>query len=212
MNADATTAGRIIPCVFPAELACLLPGQYNMQPAYIELDLREGTLLADYWPNVECRIAGAVTDGFERYYPIPALTAEAANVLMEELLPLTEQIVGGWEEEWDGCNRIVSLSPEAHAAQAKILERLGVSADGPECQVYEDGDLVGVWELDGVTNGYEVEEYGITAATTDERLREIEALILQGMEDCGAYRVNTCAALLPHLQGLRDELATDDDC
>ncbi|WP_331753852.1 hypothetical protein [Streptomyces sp. NBC_00826] len=74
---------------------------------------------------------------------------------------------------------------------------------------FDEGDLVGVWDIDGAVNGCEVEEYGITAETGDERLDEIEQEILTDLAGCGEGSVNVCHGLGAHLRSLRDELRHD---
>ena len=205
---------RIIPCTSPTKLFRHYDGQSEPQPAYIELDLRHGTLLADYNSEVGNGVPGAVYHGFERRYRIPALTAEAANQVMEELVPLAERILADWKEEWDGNNMVARLGEDAQEAEEEIQEKLGLNLGygdyGADTQGFDSSDVVVAWDIDVATNGNEVDDYDITADTTDERLDEIEKEILADLAECGEGGVVVCHGLDDYLRGLRDELADED--
>ncbi|OLO25473.1 hypothetical protein PZ61_0237960 [Streptomyces sp. MNU77] len=59
----------------------------------------------------------------------------------------------------------------------------------------------------GATNGYEAEEHGITAETSDERLDEIAEKITGDLAECGSSTVAVVRGLDDYLRGLRAELA-----
>ena len=208
-----TTAVRVIACDSATELYRRYKGQSEAQPCYIELDLREGTLLADWDAEVGGAVPFPVHHGFERRYGIPLLTGDAANRVMEEIRPLAERILADWEQEWDGNNMVARLGSDALAAEEEIEKHLGLgySSYGDSNQGFDESDLIADWDLDGAVNGCEAEEYGITADTTDERLDEIEAEILAGLADCGASPVAVCADLGDELRRLRDEAAAGED-
>ncbi|MFI2078536.1 hypothetical protein [Streptomyces triculaminicus] len=211
----STTAVRIIRCTNPTELYRHYDGQSAPQPVYIELDLREGTLLADYNAEVGNLLPDAVRDGFERRYRIPILTAEAANRTMEELLPLAERILADWEQEWDGNNHRAVLGLEAREAEAAIEKKLGLNLShgdlDADTQGFDPKDLLDLWGLDSATNGSEAEDYGITAGTTDERLGEIAADILSNLAECGTEgSTPVCHGLAGYLRQLRDDAASED--
>lgn len=205
------TSVRIIPCTDPAGLHHHYPGQSKSQPAYIELDLREGTLSAGWnaeFGNTEPR---TVRNGLDRRYGIPILTGDAANRVMQELAPLAEQILGDWEEYWDGNNTVARLGPDAQAAEGQIETRLGLRGDTGERRDFPPADLVTGWDVDGAINGFEAEEYGITAETTDERLAEIEAEIAASLVDVSSSPVIVLLGVGAYLRDLRDALAADQD-
>lgn len=195
---------RIIACTSPTELYRHYDQQSEAQPAYIELDLRQGTLLADYNSEVGNAIPSEVFHGFERRYGVPVLTGEAANRVMEEIAPLTARILADWEEQWDGNNKRAVLGPDAQEAEEAIKELLG-EAD------HDDRDLVAQWDIDGAVNGYEAEEYGIAASTTDERLEEIAQKIEKDMAETGDTAVAVVHGLVTYLRGLRESAAADDE-
>lgn len=203
---------NIIDCTASDELFRHYDGQSEQQPAYLELDLREGTLLADYDSEVGGAVPFSVYHGFERRYGIPTLTGDAANRVMREIAPLAERILGDWKEDWDGNNMRAYLGDDAQAAEAEIEECLGLKlgyGDDPN-QGFDDSDLVVMWDIDGAVNGQEASEYNITGDTTDARLDEIEQEILKDLAECGPAGVVVCHGLDGYLRNVRDELAEDE--
>lgn len=201
---DLTITVRVLDCTDPTGLFRQYHGQSEPQPAYLVLDLRDGTLRADYDPEVGPAAPAAVHHGFERRWGIPVLTGEAANRVMAEIAGLAGRILADFEEHWDGRNTVARLGEDAQAAEDEIRAWLGPASDSN--QGFPPSDLVGVWDVGwGVLNGYETEEFGITAETTGTRLDEIEAEILSGLAGTGANPVAVCAGLAAHLGELRDE-------
>ncbi|MGW2689807.1 helix-turn-helix domain-containing protein [Streptomyces sp. NPDC001414] len=203
-------AVRIIDCTEPAELYRHYEGEFEPQGAYIELDLREGSLLADYNSEVGNAVPEAVCHGFEIRFSIPVLTADAANRVMRELAPLAERMLADWEEEWNGNNHVARLGGDAQAAYTEIEQHLGCDAYGDDTQGFDGSDLVTVWDVDGATNGCEADEYDITADTTDARLDEIEVEILKELADVSESTVVVAHGLDGYLKSLRDGLADED--
>ena len=210
----STTTVRIIECTEPTELYRRYDNEFQAQPAYIELDLRNGTLLADWDAEVGNAVPAAVHHGFERRYPIPVLTGDAANRTMTELAPLAERIVADWQEEWDGNNSVAVLGPDARAAEEEIREKLGCDLSygtiDADTQGFDPSDLVAQWDIDGATNGAEATEYGITADTSDERLDEIEAEITKDLASVSDSNVAVVHGLGDYLRQVRDEQANED--
>jgi hypothetical protein len=206
-----TTAVRIIKCISATELYRRYDNQSEAQPAYIELDLHQGVLLADYNPEVGNALPDTVRHGFDRRYGIPILTAAAANRTMAELAPLAERILADWEQDFDGNNMVARLGEDARAAEAEIEEKLGLNLGygDAENQGFDEADIVAEWDIDGATNGGEAEEYGITADTTDDRLDDIEAEIAKDMAGIGASDVAVVHGLNTYLRDMRDHLADE---
>lgn len=202
---------EIIECTDPTALYRHYDGQSEAQGAYIELDLREGKLFADYNGDIGNGVPFSVYHGFDRRYSVPVLTADAVNRVVRELAPLANRILADWEEVWDGRNMVAELGDDAKAAEAEIEERLGLSLGygdyGFENQGFGDEDLVAEWDIDGATNGCEAEEYSITAETTDERLDEIEAEITRDLAEGSPSEVAVVHGLDEYLRGLRRDLA-----
>lgn len=206
---------RVIECTDPAELFRHYDGQSEPQPVYIELDTQNETLSATYNGEIGNAVPATVYHGLDRRYGIPILTADAANRIMHEIAPFADRIIAGTTVEWDGSNNVAILNEDAQAAEEEIEELLGLPSqehgysDEPN-QGFADEDLVGVWDIDGATNGSEVDDYGITADTTDTRLEEIEQEILSDLAVCNGSTVAVCHGLDDYLKGLRDELADED--
>lgn len=203
---------RIIECTNPTGLHCHYNGQTSAQPAYIELDLREGTLHATYNGEIGNAVPGTVYHGFQRRYTIPVLTGQAANEAMARIAPLADRMLADWKEVWDGNNMVARLGEDAQAAEEEIEEELGCNIGygdiDADTQGFDEADLVQEWDVDAIVDGNEVEEHGITADTTDTRLEAIAEGFLQELAGDGGVAV--CDGLVGYLQGLRDELAEED--
>ncbi|MFB7359601.1 hypothetical protein [Streptomyces gardneri] len=195
-----------------AELHLQYDGQSEPQPAYLELDLKNGRLYADTDSVVGSGSPASVYYGFDRRYGIPALTGEAADRLMEEIRPLVQRILADWEEVWDGNNMVARLGDDAAEAEEEIEEIVGRYEN--EYDV-DPADKIAVWDLDGAVNGQEAEEYDITKDTSDERLDEIALDIRTNLAGCDSdsRTVNTVVVegLEEYLQGLRDNAGADDE-
>ncbi|MDX3232566.1 hypothetical protein [Streptomyces sp. ME19-01-6] len=209
MSPTGTTV-RIIECTSPTELYRHYDGQSEAQPAYIELDTQTGTLSASYNGEIGNAVPFTVFHGLDRRYSIPVLTADAVNRVMREIAPLADRIITGTEAVWDGNNTVAELTEDALAAEEQIEKTLGCGYFSNDLPPFGDEDLVGVWDIDGAVNGQEVDEYDITADTTNALLDEIEQDILDNLRDCGDQQVVVCHGLGDYLRGLRDELAEDD--
>lgn len=201
----------ITPCTEPAELHRHYPGQTEPQDCFIALDIRDGHMWADYNPEVGNGVPADVWHGLVRRYDIPPLTAQAANRVMEEIRPLAERIFTDSEEVWDGSNHVARLGDDAVAAEEEILARFGEDPEDRQ-DAWDPADLVSVWDIDGATNGGEAEEYGITAATTDERLAEIEEQIRHDLAGISDSDVVVLDGVDDYLEQLRDDqrLASTD--
>lgn len=205
---------KIIEVTSPAALWRHYDGQSERQPCHIELDLANGTLLADYNANIGSGVPATMYHGIDRWYRIPCLTAEAANRVMVEIAPLADRILADSEVEWDGNNHVGVLGEDGKAAEEELEEHLGLPTEGnlyarEPGQGFDVSDLVDIWDISGATNGCEVSEYDITADTTDERLDEIEAEILKDLS--GPSGVTVCHGLSSYLRELRDDLVRERD-
>ena len=131
-------------------------GQTEAQPCYLELDLEEETLTADYNAEIGNAVPFAVHHGRRRRYTIPALTSMAANNLMRELSPLMETVLQDSSIVWDGRNNIACLGEDAQAAEEAIEQRCDELAD-----YAADGDIISVWSADDFFHYFTNEELGI---------------------------------------------------
>jgi hypothetical protein len=198
-----------ISTVEPAELHHQYPGQNEPQPAYVEVDLENQHISADYDPEIGNATPARVAHGIARRYPIPALTSTAANKLLEQIRPLAERMVADWDEHWDGSNHKGVLGDDARAAEEKIQELTGDPRDWGDH--WDSSDVVTVWDTDGAIAGDEAEEYGITADTTDDRLEEIEAEILETLKGISDSNEVVLEGVWEHLVQMRDDADEDDE-
>lgn len=180
--------------------------QTSPQGCYIELDLRSETLSADYDSEVGNAVPFTVFHGFERRYSIPALTGSAADELMTQIAPLADRILADWEEVWDGNNHVARLGDDAQAAEEEVLTVIGHDPEGGDT---DPTDLVTVWDVDSACNGTEVQDYGITADTTDERLDEIEEEIRKSLAEVSDSDVVVLDGVAEYLRDKRAELAVE---
>ena len=114
------------------ELVHKYPGQSDPQPCYVELDLRDGVMLADWNSEIGNAIPFMVYHGHVQRYSIPSLTADAANALMQELLPLAERVVDGYKSVWNGNNNVARLTDDASEANDAIDDRCQQEFDGAD--------------------------------------------------------------------------------
>ncbi|AXG81163.1 hypothetical protein [Streptomyces paludis] len=191
------TTIQVIKCTWALELCRRYEGRGETQTAYIELDLSEGTLLADYDSQIDGSAPSAVRTGFERRYRIPVLTAVAVNRLLAKLAPLADRILADWEKSWNGETHVAVLGADAKSAEKGMDVVLEAGFDAP--------DIVGEWDADDVTNGSEADEYDIVAGTTDERLTEIAAEITEGMIGSSDHTVGVIHELDAYLRRVRAE-------
>ncbi|MFF4771054.1 hypothetical protein ACFY1V_31555 [Streptomyces sp. NPDC001255] len=191
-------------CTDDTELFRQYPGRETHQPAHIELGLKDGVLLAQHSSEVgDAAVPESVYSGHDVRWPVPILTADAANALLEEIAGPARRMLSDWSEHWNDSTFVAQLGEDGVAARAEIaalIEEATVSA--PQVQV---------WDVSGASNGDERDEFGITGATTDERLAEIEAKIMADLAECepeGAVVV--CPGLSEYLTALRDDAAKEE--
>ncbi|ASY37020.1 MULTISPECIES: hypothetical protein [unclassified Streptomyces] len=190
-------------CTSPTELFHQYDGQFEAQPAYIELGLKDGILLADYDSEIGGAVPSSVFHGFDVRWSVPVLTGAAANRVLKQVAPLARRMLADWEEVWNGNNMVARLGEDARAAHDEIRDVLDSASD----------DVVDEWDVDAAVNGDESSEFGITAQTTDERLREIEREILADLAGCSVAKdpVVVCAGLGAYLEELRERAREEDD-
>lgn len=204
METAANKPVRIVDCTEPTELYRHYDRESKPQDAFIQLDLRAGVMFADWDPEIGNGRPLSVYHGFKRHYRIPLLTAEAANRIMQQIAPLASRILADWEEVWDGNNHVAILGEDALAAEEEIERMLDPS--DPHATLFDPSDLIAIWDVGTAVNGSEITEYGISAETSDERLKEIEEEILGDLAAASPSGVAVCHGLDEYLRGLRNEL------
>lgn len=171
----------------------------QIHPTYIKLDLDQGALRASVAGYADNPTLGREQAGFTRSWEIPLLTAEAANRIMREIRPLAQRMIDDWTTEpRDFANGGVAarLGPDAAAADAEITDRLS--------EAFDESDIIEV-RCDDVDD---FDEWGLTGATTDAELDEIERRVCADLGTPG--RVTVWYMLGEQLASRRDELAERD--
>ena len=162
------------------------------QPAYIELDIRNGSLIADWNPEVGNGAPADVWYGLRRQYRISSdLTTDEINSLLTELTPMAQRLVDEIEIQSDGLQDRPVLSDKAESAEEDMTNACRF-ASTKSSGVYDAGD----W-FEG--NAPE----GITAKTTDEQLL---AMAKEHRADAFFEGV-TVNGIDEYLEELRNELA-----
>jgi len=174
------------------DLYCHYDRQTSAQDCYVELDCRNGTLSASYNAEIGNAVPFSVYHGHEQRFGIPMLTAAAVNALMDQITPLAQRVIDGYESDWNGNNMVATFTDDAQAAIDEIREICDAEAESADesnsIQEWDAGD----W-LDGITyrHGTDgkhskwdhtietvIDGIGtITAKTTDAELDEMEKKI-----------------------------------
>lgn len=146
-------------------------GQTSAQPCHVELDCDSGELSASHNAEIGSGVPVKVWHSRTLRWRIPALTAEAANALLEEIAPLCERIVAGYEKVWDGSNHVGQFDDDATEARDAVHALCDRN--------WGEGEVIEAWDARdwyGAAGGFEsqVSALGITATTTDEELAAIE--------------------------------------
>lgn len=176
-------------------------GQHRPQPCFVSLDCDSGTLSASYNPEIGNGVPFAVYHGREQRWSIPALTADAANGLLSEILPFAERVVAGYERVWDGHNHVGQFSEDAEQAMESIYDICQRDWSSRTIEAWDAADWYG-----GVGNrAAQRRSLKIAAETTDEAL----AAIIETEDDAAHPRI--IHGLAKYLADLRDEAVTEDE-
>lgn len=209
------TTIRLIECAEPSELFHQYPSQQDPQPVNLELDLAEGTWQAVVDGEPGTAVPMQVYRGIVRRYPVPVLTAAAANRELAELAEAAQRVADDASIKPVDGDRQAVLGEQARHAEAEIRRSLGLDEEYDMPAIdgvsFADSDLVAIWGIEGSITGEEVEEYGITGSTTDEELERIAAEITRGLAGVSDSGVAVCPEVLPWLVERRDELAEQDE-
>lgn len=159
--------------VYPTRASDLyqrFPGQHEAQPVYVSLDCRTGKLTAAWSGTVGGGVPADVWHHLTLRWKIPALTVDAAETLLDQLEPLAQRVLDGFEARFDGHNLVGTLSDDAAEAREAISD-LCYPRRFDECdtqQRWEAGD----WYA-ATPRRQLLADSGLTASTTDEQLADI---------------------------------------
>ncbi|PZM93683.1 MAG: hypothetical protein DIU79_10680 [Actinobacteria bacterium] len=202
------TTVKIRPVVEPTALYCRYENNYEPQPVYINLDLADGALYADYRATNDTPMR--VWLGQVRAWKIPPLVADAANELLKDIAPLAQRILDGSSIEVNPRtgDRVGVLDDDAMAAEWEIYEIIENWHEDPTVSVVEEIS-VGEWYSGGDDP---CDELGLTAETSDEDLPAIAAKIEKDIRTAaGAVVVVTGAEewVRARRDEMRDELRNE---
>lgn len=120
--------------------------------------------------------------GHESAYGLPdAITVSDWESLNEELKPLVERAVAGYDTRWDGNNHVACFDDDA-ASAIKEIETLIENYRWDEVEVWDAEEWVSVvktgYDIDGDQGGdvvrYKLDSHTITWETTDDELSAID--------------------------------------
>lgn len=113
--------------------------QTESQSAFVELDLKNKLLSADYSSNIGSTIPMYVYHRHAIRFPILSQTTkDTINDLLDEIEPLANRVLGGYESVWNGNNYVGKFTDDA-ADAIEIIER--ICEDIPSRDVYERCDV-----------------------------------------------------------------------
>jgi hypothetical protein len=182
------------------ELAHQYPGQNKPQDCYIELDLKNETLTADWNGEIGNAIPMDVYHGHTRRYAIPCLLMDAANNLLDDIAPLAERVITGYESKWDGNNHVATLDDDAQQAEAEIEKTCET-----EMEQADETNTVQMWDAEEWLYDSKSE----TAGKTDE---ELEKMAADYENQAESENIHLDSNVLDILKKWRDEQAeTDND-
>ena len=103
-------------------LHCHYDRQTESQGCYIELDCENEKLSASYNAEIGNAIPFSVYHGLDQRWGIPCLTGDTVNDLLDEIAPLAERVIAGYESDWNGNNHVATFTDDAQAAIDEITE------------------------------------------------------------------------------------------
>ena len=183
----------------PSDLYLHYDGQSSPQRVYLWLD-EDGKAGWDVDGEIGSSIPSYVYHGLTlRWYIRGCPTLDAIESIMEEVLPLLDQVHAGHDVEWDGSNTSGRLIPVAQAASDQIEQILAA----------DDGDRY--CEVDAAEWCQEISsevKNTIRAGKDNAQISDAYFLnTLQDGDDC-EYRITDVEEWI---EGLRREVAAEDE-
>jgi len=189
------------------DLFCSYPTQGTVQPCHLSLSLDTGEMGCDYDPEVGgSSYPMEVHRRVVLWVPIPCLTANAANALMEAATPLAQRILADSAVEWDGNNDVGVMYGDAQVALQKLTELCDPqNGDWDELQLVVPMAADAWFETEG-TAGVAA-RLRITAETTDAELGQLEEAEEASAAVIGPYGHTVLVGALAYLTQIRTDLA-----
>jgi hypothetical protein len=177
MNANAKL--EIIEQQGDQDLYLHYPGQYQRQNVYLYLDCESGEAEIRYNPEIGTAIPMRQWNGLLRAWPVnQPLKARAANQLLEELSPLLQSVLDGFESVWDGSNlvgRFNESACQAHDEIEKVIEDFLFRIP--------DSDIWYVWEASDWLDSSDWRDHDIPVDVDDETVDQIATKIRTEAEE-----------------------------
>jgi hypothetical protein len=125
-----------------APLFCQYAGELQPQPAFIELNLEDGTLDADYSGVLGSGVPVKVFYGKIQRFSVPSdIAGKALESFIHEHAPLFERVCQGYEDVWDGNNYVARLTDDAQGAIEEIESAI-------ERELHDEDKRISVASLD----------------------------------------------------------------
>lgn len=193
-----TTETITIRPVRGSDLHHTYPGQLKPQPVYVYLDCQTRTLSAAYDSEIGNGVPAAQYAGLVQAWEIPALRADAANTLLDEIAPLAERVCGGFVAEYDqNGNLVAEFDEDAEQAREEIEKLCDQSGVDDMLNVWDAADWLG--SIGSLAR--QAESCGITHRTTEEELDTIQERL---QAEARAEGVDELDGLRKHLRRMRE--------
>jgi hypothetical protein len=99
--------------------------QLHPQEGIIGIDCRDGSLFADWDPEIGNAVPIDVWHGHIQWFEVtPYIRRDDLISLLEEVKPYAECIIAGYESQWDGNNHVAKFSEDAELAMQELDEYL----------------------------------------------------------------------------------------
>lgn len=167
-------------------------GQTSPQPCHVRLNCDDAIITAEYNGIIGSGVPIHVFNMRHLCWPIPCLTADAANALLDELAPLADKVVDGYDLVYDGHNHIGKFDGEAMVAR-EAIHLLTTGRDFNDAQLIEAWDAADYYRVVGNVDT----QRKLLGITTD---CDIDAVIRRERRDAQPRLINNLDSYLRELQ------------
>lgn len=191
-------------------------GQFNAQPAYIELDCRDGELMADWNGEIGNAIPFYYFHGLAVRWSVSSTISGASlkTILSDaDFLAECQAILDGFEEVWDGSNHVGRYADdweEHFNAAERIIERLTdeIEVWSAEDWLFASCNLCEHWENQPIEEA--VAELEIFIEDNMDLDGDIEEALIEKAKDLFTYRPKDLTRT--HIDELlkRDEITAEE--
>ncbi|GLY08210.1 hypothetical protein [Actinoplanes sp. NBRC 101535] len=172
----------------PTQLFGHYASESDPQPVHLILDLEDGEMTCAYdgEPISSRAVPESVFCDRVRRYDMPALTAAAANRLLDEAAPLAERILRGSTIAWDGHNHVGRLDDDADAAEDELTALIaGYDDDAYVITELEAADYFANADLDVTADLSDAELAQLVTDLEKEARTSMQGPVVPtGFDDC----------------------------